>query len=1039
MDPPASGADGWETLGTSALDSPSLAQELTLLHGRGAKAVGLPKGSALPVRIILPNAQVRFMTFDADLGDDAARAELAAATPYAQADLHFDIANADGKIYVAAVASETLAEAEGFATHYGFTPIGHTCRSADAAFPAPAHFPPLNTTEVIVAAAAEVAEDQAEDDQPEPQGDGIETAAHEATSALGAKADVATDAPLAIAEAEGAAREPQAITPEATEAETAAAAIDETDTPNAARENSGEAASPDPEVTDAPDDQPEEALADVEAPAEQVVAADVVADVILPPVLMPDDTEDADKTEVDAPAIAVSVAPAAEAAIETPTDSPSAPLIAVRDDVVMPEPTVEVDSPIVPPSTPEDVAQGEVVPIEVPAVVLPVETEAAPPVIGPTPAVKVPNLISPALTARSLRAEARAHADAAAPAPPPKPAQDNTAQLLENATQLAARITAFFGDRLKAPSQAAPQVQKKTPKAAAAVLPVAAKPDLLPDIPSAPTSAIATPAIERPTIDKPTVVAPTVTVPTAPMPAVAAPVKRAVQAKATPRPKIDPAVLVAPKAIARPADTQPTGKSASANPFPPLQKKPVLSRRYMWVILSVVLLVVMLIVALLTPAGRTISALFNPDAPEAQVAAVPDAAAQGAANAVAQAMQTAAPQPSTGEGPASSSPIALADAEAFHDSTGVWIRSARLGADPRQGEMALSGRNATTDAQLAALAAQLPQAPPPLTAEGALQDTPEAQAAPPAAGTRLPRDPRGFVLATPEGTPLPDGRRIFAGLPATVPPLRPDDLVPAAVAPVEQTAPDATEEEAQDTPEATTSDTATVALTETARPEDTVAAVEPGPAIARPAPRPTEIEETAALALNAPITPLPPDRPAAITTAAAAATAAAAQEAQAAAAQAQAQATPASPGAVGGDVVAALNSIMQNAPDPVAQQQAAAAARPAARTGNAAPTREEAAEADEIDIPASPTGAVPGSVAQAATTARAINTREINLIGVMGRQNDRRALVRMPNGRVEVVRVGDGLDGGQVTAIGDNIINYVKRGRTYALQIAGGA
>jgi len=63
--------------------------------------------------------------------------------------------------------------------------------------------------------------------------------------------------------------------------------------------------------------------------------------------------------------------------------------------------------------------------------------------------------------------------------------------------------------------------------------------------------------------------------------------------------------------------------------------------------------------------------------------------------------------------------------------------------------------------------------------------------------------------------------------------------------------------------------------------------------------------------------------------------------------------------------------------------------------------------------------------------------REINLIGVYGTPNNRRALVRLGNGRYVRVTVGDTLDGGQVRAISDTALNYVRRGRTITLEIPG--
>ena len=88
--------------------------------------------------------------------------------------------------------------------------------------------------------------------------------------------------------------------------------------------------------------------------------------------------------------------------------------------------------------------------------------------------------------------------------------------------------------------------------------------------------------------------------------------------------------------------------------------------------------------------------------------------------------------------------------------------------------------------------------------------------------------------------------------------------------------------------------------------------------------------------------------------------------------------------------------------------------------------------------PAVITGPTPGGVARAATIDNAIRLRDINLIGVYGRASNRYALVRLPNGRYLRVSPGDPLDGGSVTAISESALNYVKRGRTYTLEIPSG-
>jgi type IV pilus biogenesis protein PilP len=75
------------------------------------------------------------------------------------------------------------------------------------------------------------------------------------------------------------------------------------------------------------------------------------------------------------------------------------------------------------------------------------------------------------------------------------------------------------------------------------------------------------------------------------------------------------------------------------------------------------------------------------------------------------------------------------------------------------------------------------------------------------------------------------------------------------------------------------------------------------------------------------------------------------------------------------------------------------------------------------------------TVAKKSTYANAIDLGEVNLIGVYGSSSNRRALVRMPNGRFVKVQVGDRLDGGKVAAIGDSELRYVKKGRTITLKI----
>lgn len=78
------------------------------------------------------------------------------------------------------------------------------------------------------------------------------------------------------------------------------------------------------------------------------------------------------------------------------------------------------------------------------------------------------------------------------------------------------------------------------------------------------------------------------------------------------------------------------------------------------------------------------------------------------------------------------------------------------------------------------------------------------------------------------------------------------------------------------------------------------------------------------------------------------------------------------------------------------------------------------------------------SVAKQATVRNAINLRRVNLIGVYGKPSNRRALVRLSSGRYKKVKVGDRVDGGRVSAIGDGELLYQKNGRSVTLKMPRG-
>ncbi|TMV08988.1 hypothetical protein FGK63_07665 [Ruegeria sediminis] len=115
---------------------------------------------------------------------------------------------------------------------------------------------------------------------------------------------------------------------------------------------------------------------------------------------------------------------------------------------------------------------------------------------------------------------------------------------------------------------------------------------------------------------------------------------------------------------------------------------------------------------------------------------------------------------------------------------------------------------------------------------------------------------------------------------------------------------------------------------------------------------------------------------------------------------------------------------------------------PAAKSAAAAPQSDELEEGDEAEpvaaqkvTPKLPSSA---SVARQATVDNAINLKRINLIGVYGTPANRRALVRLPNGRYKKVAVGDRIDGGKIIAISDSELRYQKSGRNMTLSMPKG-
>ena len=312
-------------------------------------------------------------------------------------------------------------------------------------------------------------------------------------------------------------------------------------------------------------------------------------------------------------------------------------------------------------------------------------------------------------------------------------------------------------------------------------------------------------------------------------------------------------------------------------------------------------------------------------------------------------------------------------------------------------------------------------------------------------GTFFERDAKGFVIATPEGAVTPEGALVIAGRPALVPPPRPGPRPGGSAATTDPAAAD---------PAAAT-------------PEQPVLQSDPALAGFRPKPRPaapvgpqdhTTLQVQPQIATAS--TVRPPERPATPAGFAAAAETGVAPDSGVTDASAPdsgalvtatnlavaASRRPAPrPADLAASISAALASVEPEpasariSPQPVVEAALAPAARPAtpAVTQPAAQPEVAAPEADNEPEGTSAAPAIPqnASVAKQATLANAINLGKLNLIGVYGTASNRRALVRLASGRYVRVKVGDRVDGGQVAAIGEQDLRYIKNGRNLLLSL----
>ncbi|MHA6344895.1 hypothetical protein [Roseivivax sp. CAU 1761] len=1063
-------AAGWHPVGAARLDD-HLDAAMDDLR-RAALALS---PAATEVRVLLPSDQIKFLDAPLDGADPqaVARRALDGATPYPLADLRWDAAVRDDRVQIAAVARETLEEAEEFARQHGFRPVALAAAPPEEVFPGEAFFgaaprwsgarPEREAQPVRFDAAAVPAAPAADPSRPVPPDQEAAEPPLSGTAAQGlGQADIASphlpgaapDAPRPPAS--GADARPGADAParEAAEPATDAAGSD------AAAARAPRDATPGTDSDAAP------AAQDAAEPGRAAPIADLQSGAA---------AGDGPRTDAAAPAPSAEAGPAQHGAALSPGDDAEA-----RKDADA--------GPAQSNGTPDRTDAG------------PVRTEVTP---DRTDAPHRADVSAPDRTGGAPaqtngapdRADAAPHrADASAPdrtggAPDPT---DGTPDRTDAAPR---RADASAPDRTGgapdptdgAPDRAGGAAGAGTSDAAVPFRSTRGAPSA--PTPSGPTAAAARtpggPASEAPIPDP---AAPIDSL-TRPRPAPAAPggaVSAAERARGLARfgrredrdrpdpvtgpdaamPAPDPAERLAalrpgagPVPLRKPAAPE---AAPAASPAATAQQDAEAERqrmtvfgarhaqaqiggkpRFLGLVLTAALILALVGVAAWAavfledgvarlfrdaPAIREAALPVQDDARDAPRAAdgdaapAPDAAADGAA--------APAPAPATLP-PRSDAPVILSqdEAEASYSASGIWQRAP-------QGPLPIATAETQQPRSLAAEpAVRLDTAALLAAAPASRRDAVPVAPMPPApAGTDFDLDARGLVRATAEGAVNPDRVRIFAGRPPAVPPNR-LSVVPAG------TTPDSAEqvETLQELARIRPAERPARAPTE---PQPDGATALPGPSETLDAPGPAPVLAPDAEQPDAaPGSEPPPPATAAVTEPAPGGVALTALRAVAP----RPRPEDAVPPELAADGAAPAETTPPDSSAPVeeaaladtSQWAVAQSPKPAARPNDFAAVvkdliqsrRSAAVREVQPDIPSN------ASVSKRATEANVIALRGLNLIGVYGEPSNRRALVRLPNGRYQKVKVGDRIDGGRIAAIGEDELRYVKGGRSELLRM----
>lgn len=1020
---------GWHLVGQVALDDADVTGSLARL--RSAADALEPGGIA--TKLLIPNDKIKYLALDTTRADEeTVRDALDGATPYAVHELAYDFAKGGGRTYVAAVARETLEEAQQFASEHGFNPVSFAAVPEPFTYVGEAFFGATEgqTAErdaepVIVIGEADVV---LPDPDPQPEAPLEDLPATDATLEDTPDPDPQPEEQAETAEPEFSAEPAEPEEPEAPEVEEdAQAPLVESEAPT------------DPEPADVA-----EPVEDVEDTAAPMFAYRLRAD--------RNEGRPAEKP----------AAPATPARTEPTVSRQPAPTLAVPTDAG----DVSVP-PLAAPSRDADTAPTATITTDTP------DADVAVPITGEAPTALSPDA---AVAAASLTIEA--DTIEAAPAIEDTPKDDApsaaataTATAMGAASAVGGAVGGMFASRRMARAQAkAKEAEKPAEPARKTVFGARKQPKPKPIIGGKPRflgliltailllfllAIAAFAALSEDSIARwfgfgaeDTQIASDIG--SAPEVAAAVPT--------------EPTVAAAPDALATP--TAPPGGQVLS----PEEATRIYAATGVWQRAPRIPL---------DPRTTSLDGLTLGLSPSAVVRVPPSplASASSISGDAVIATPIDPPAPDTTFNFGSDGLIvATPQGSATPDGILVIAGAPPLNPPTRPGTIA---PEITPQDQLAAVipdtAAPVANAP-----EGVIVIAGRPAIQPPIRTGTAPPAPAPQAAAVASGTPplvATDDLLVIAGSPSVLPPVRPGTLAPTAtpVAVIESPTPDTLPDPAPDAvveglnviagappvlpparpgTVAPQTDAALDTLT-----SDVAAALTSGTAqtptanTRRPLLRPAAVIEAAAAVANAPVL-------GALTVAQASAFRPRTRPAGLAPPQdltpepdpdpaPQNAAAPAPTGLQIAPEIAAAVQAAANRPNPIVNPTALAvptSSRPDPRPrnmdrivarANQAQERAAAQVASVAPSAVAPSGPTGSAVAQNATLDNAMNLRDVNLIGIYGGSSDRRALVRLANGRYVRVTVGDRLDGGRVTAISAGALSYTKRGRALTLQVAG--